>query len=647
MSKLQYRQLHIDFHTGETFPEVAKDFSKEQFASILKKGHINSVNMFAKCHHGCFYYKDSKFFVHPTLQRDLLHEMVEVCEELGIDYYIYVSVGFDEYSSKLHPEWLLRFDDGNTPRPVGDAGFHLMCLNTAYLEVLKEQVEEVVRRFPNMKGIFLDITDERICFCEKCRADYQRLGIDIRDKKAVEKFHKSVYANYYREMEKIVHSVNPDMEIFHNMGAVPRSRRDLLHASTHAEIEALPNGHWGFDYFPLCCAYVRNLDMDFCAHTARFHTTWGDFGGYKTANALRYETAWHNTFGSKSIIGDQLHPSGKFDEHTYEIIGKAYEQIEKLEEYSEGCVMEKEVAVFSQDYVERLFTQAGDIGASKILLQKQYLYDLIDIEMDFAPYKVIIFPDNVVFDEALYNKVKEYVAGGGKILASGTSTLYNGEFAFDLGASYVGENDVFPTFAEGVENWDSIKGVRAAMYEKDSLITATGKVSANKYLPYHKRVVSDFSSHLYNTYDESKKQAGATCGKDGEYLSWSIFTDFYKNGSIWAKELVDQALRRLITEKRIESNLPSGAFVTLFKQAKESRFVLHMLFGQPYSRGDNQVIEDIIPLRDVDIRVLVEKPIKRCYDAVTKAEIPFTVEGNYVCLHIDKLDCHKAVVLEY
>ncbi len=647
MSVLKYRQLHIDFHTGETFPEVGKDFSKAQFAKILKTGHINSVNFFAKCHHGCFYYKDSSYFVHPTLQRDLLPEMIETCEEIGVDYYIYISAGFDEYSAVQHPEWLYINGDGVTPRPLDCAGYHLMCFNTPYLDYLKGQVREVVEKFPNTKGIFLDITDEHECYCESCKKAYAERGIDLKDRAAIREYNKVVYKKYYDAMEEVIHSVNPDLEIFHNMGAVPRSRRDLLHASTHAEIEALPNGHWGFDYFPLCCAYVRNLDMDFCAHTARFHTTWGDLGGYKCANALRFETAWHNTFGSKTIIGEQLHPCGKFDEYTYEIIGKAYEEIERLEEYSEGGVMEKEIAVFSQDYVERRFTQNGDIGASKILLQKQYLYDLVDIEMDFSPYKVVIFPDDILFDERLVAKVKEYIAGGGKILASGSSTLYEGEFAFDLGASYVGENDDFPTFAEGVEEWETIRGVRAAIYERDSEVTATGEITLNKYLPYAKRAVGSFCSHLYNTYDESKKQVGGTSGKDGEYLSWRIFDDFYRHGSIWSKEIVDGALRRLIGEKRIESNLPSGAYATLFKQAAQGRYVLHLLYGQPYLRGDNQVIEDIIPLRDISVGVKLDENVAKCYDALTKEEIPFAVEEGRVTLLVEEIDCHKVLVFEY
>jgi hypothetical protein len=43
--------------------------------------------------------------------------------------------------------------------------------------------------------------------------------------------------------------------------------------------------------------------------TGKFHTTWGEFGGFKRPNALRYECAAMLAFGSKCSIGDQLHPA--------------------------------------------------------------------------------------------------------------------------------------------------------------------------------------------------------------------------------------------------------------------------------------------------------------------------------------------------
>ena len=54
--KMRTRQVHLDFHTSEAIEGIGKDFSKEQFQEMLKKGHVNSITVFSKCHHGWAYH---------------------------------------------------------------------------------------------------------------------------------------------------------------------------------------------------------------------------------------------------------------------------------------------------------------------------------------------------------------------------------------------------------------------------------------------------------------------------------------------------------------------------------------------------------------------------------------------------------------
>ena len=56
MSVLPSRQVHLDFHTSEKIDNIGSKFDKKQFQDCLKKGHINSITVFAKCHHGMMYY---------------------------------------------------------------------------------------------------------------------------------------------------------------------------------------------------------------------------------------------------------------------------------------------------------------------------------------------------------------------------------------------------------------------------------------------------------------------------------------------------------------------------------------------------------------------------------------------------------------
>ena len=56
-----FRQIHLDFHTSPLIPDVGADFDPEEFAATLKNAHVNSINLFARGHHGMLYY-DSKAF---------------------------------------------------------------------------------------------------------------------------------------------------------------------------------------------------------------------------------------------------------------------------------------------------------------------------------------------------------------------------------------------------------------------------------------------------------------------------------------------------------------------------------------------------------------------------------------------------------
>ena len=69
------RQVHLDFHTSESIPDVGELFDKGEFQTALKLGHVNQINVFAKCHHGMSYYPTKIGVVHPGLNRDFTGEL--------------------------------------------------------------------------------------------------------------------------------------------------------------------------------------------------------------------------------------------------------------------------------------------------------------------------------------------------------------------------------------------------------------------------------------------------------------------------------------------------------------------------------------------------------------------------------------------
>jgi hypothetical protein len=290
---------------------------------------------------------------------------------------------------------------------------------------------------------------------------------------------------------------DPNMPVFHNSGHVSKGSRDILQYFSHLELESLPTGGWGYDHFPMSAAYVSNLDMDFLGMTGKFHTTWGEFGGFKHPNALKYECALSIANGARCSVGDQLHPSGEMDMSTYGIIGEAYAEVEAKEAWCDNVTAVTDIGVLSSE--AETGNRNPDTGAGRILLESHLLFDLIDRSMDFLKYKLLILPDVIQIDSELKGKISNYLLNGGKLLLTGRSGLKSDGFAFDIGAEYFGESPFQPNYVEmGKELTPSFVTSPLVMYMKSQQVKATsGEVLANIREPYFNRTWQHFCSHQH------------------------------------------------------------------------------------------------------------------------------------------------------
>ncbi|MBO4548819.1 MAG: alpha-L-fucosidase [Abditibacteriota bacterium] len=334
MEKLRFRQVHLDFHTNIDIEDIGAGFDSREWIDTLQKARVNSITIFAKCHHGLSYYPTAAGVPHPHLTRDLLREQYEACKAAGINAPIYISAGVDTYISDRHPEWreARPAPDGRTYTQWALApGFLKLCFHSPYLDYLIAQIEEVARLYPDCDGIFLDIINQGECMCPSCIKWMKDRGLDPSLQESRRQCADHALEEYYRRSTEAARSVNPRMRVFHNSGHVAKNDTDILKYFSHLELESLPTGGWGYDHFPLSAKFAGKLDLDFLGMTGKFHTTWGEFGGFKHPNALRYECMQMLAFGSKCSVGDQLAPSGRLDPSTYRLIGSAYREVEAKE----------------------------------------------------------------------------------------------------------------------------------------------------------------------------------------------------------------------------------------------------------------------------------------------------------------------------
>ena len=162
---MRFRQVHLDFHTFDSIDGIGAKFNKKQFQDALEKGCVDSITVFAKCHHGWMYYPAETTPMHPNLNFDLLAAQIEAANEIDVKTPIYISAGIDERIAREHTDWLVRNKDDGTlwTNSFTAPGFHLLCFNSPYLEVLLNQIRETITRFDG-NGIFLDITSITPCY---------------------------------------------------------------------------------------------------------------------------------------------------------------------------------------------------------------------------------------------------------------------------------------------------------------------------------------------------------------------------------------------------------------------------------------------------------------------------------------------------
>lgn len=94
MNKLASRQVHLDFHTSEFISGVGAKFDAAQFQGALRAGYVNSITIFAKCHHSWSYYPTKAGRMHPTLDFDLTGAMMKAAHEIGVKAPVYLTVGW-------------------------------------------------------------------------------------------------------------------------------------------------------------------------------------------------------------------------------------------------------------------------------------------------------------------------------------------------------------------------------------------------------------------------------------------------------------------------------------------------------------------------------------------------------------------------
>lgn len=605
------RQVHLDFHTSPHIPGVGADFDAEDFAATLKRAHVNSVTIFAKCHHGYTYFPSKVCAPHPTLApgRDLLGEQIEALHREGIRCPIYITVGWDALSAQLHPEWREMFKDGHFSDWKGHPGMwrFLNWLHPEYQQHIEDLTRETLARYgKDVDGYFYDIVffPKHAGWSPESRKFRENHGLLDESLAGFERFLAKAQHEFSKRYWNLIRAARPEATVFFNAGSDTflepgLGGRARYGEMSHMEIESLPSGFWGYYHFPRLARSTAHWGKPWLGMTGRFQTLWGDFGGLKPQPALEFECFRPQALGGANSIGDQLPPRGTLDPAAYDLIGAVYEQVAEAEPFYAGSVPHVQIGIATSGTpsLDANDTAKSDEGAIQMCEESHYDCQLLDAENALDGLELVILGDTSTVTPDFVEKLRAFYQRGGKIIASYKGGCdASGRWALDfLPIQIEGDLAEFPAYWRTKAAFSPELARTDRVFYQQGLVVSAGagtEVLAERVLPYFKRDAVRYCSHLQTPpRPESSGQPVVIAGERFVYFADPIFAEYRKAGNIAARDAWRLAMRRLVGPAPYGDGLATT--IQIYPRRRGDDLILTLLHYIPVRKAlDIDMIEE-------------------------------------------------------
>lgn len=661
------RQIHLDFHTSSLIPTIADKFDTKAFIQQLKKAEVTSITCFARCHHGMLYYpsKIHSAAIHPHLRRDLLGEQLKACKAAAIKAPVYMPIQWDQFVSENYPQWCMRDKSGQTitaswskPGYFEDGFYTFLCVNSDYIQYVAEEVDELLDNY-DIDGFFFDIVYPKACYCPNCLKKMQAEGVDIYDEEQVLAFSVKSLAAFKHQLSQRVWARNPKATVYYNTSHIHPGYRAFLNAISHVEVESLPSGGWGYDHFPVVGRYARTLGKPVMGMTAKFHTYWGDFHSLKNQEALEYECFLTNAMGAYVSVGDQMHPDGQLSEAGYQLIGRVFEQLKAVAPYSHHSTAVTEIAILNPEENKKdadLNVGNALIGATRLLQECSFQFDIIDSHSEFSAYKLIIIVDSYRLTSTVAQKINHYLAQGGKLLAAGKAP-FDRELHTNWLANFPvmpkGNVPFSPDFIKISSNYSiDLPKEELVMYQggvKTEVCSPNAAVLADTIAPYFNRQGRSFCSHQHSPSSRLVSHPALVATEHISYFANPVFTIYAQKAPRWVRTLVRERVIALLGgEQLVKHNGPSSLIALLNHQPAQKRYVLHLLHYVPENKcKDLLIVDSKLPLHQLKIQLSLPniKNISLVRDGGQLTQIELNCDS--LQFELDKLEGYQLISLSY
>lgn len=400
-------------------------------------------------------------------KRDLLKEYCDAYEEFGGNAIVYFNVHWlAESLCRLKPNWYQR-DSSGKKILIGYGSGGISCVNSPFREWALNIIRDIGRY--NIKGIFLDgpFFDLRGCYCESCQSKFKKIykfsltPENLKDKRNLRKFlefKQQSITEFVRDARAILKSVNPGALIYINSPQVGPNLDGRNNRLTIAYQDALL-AEGGFLYSDLrktpiwkpgLTAKLLETQAEGKPYIVAIAGRLGPWSRYLLPHAETWLT-YAEAIANGANIWYGIYDSNRNDERMKtvkeinEFLSSNSEVLTKTVSIAKiALVWSYKTANYYQTSIE--FTDfTGETKAIKselkndalrsfygwyeVLSRSHRLFDVIDDyfleKQDLSKYELVILPNIACMGNKEADKIKEYVAKGGHIIATFDTSLYD------------------------------------------------------------------------------------------------------------------------------------------------------------------------------------------------------------------------------
>ncbi|MBQ9115567.1 MAG: alpha-L-fucosidase [Clostridia bacterium] len=666
-----YRRHLCDMHIEDWDDSFLSRFSPEEYVENLKHAKITNAMIYLQSHVGLCYYPTKTGVMHKALvgNEDVIRRLIQLCHKEGIAVTGYYSLNYNTREHDRHPEWRMLTDKGISQRECVYANseealafastkawrYGLCCPNNReYNEFTYRQIDEILDYF-ELEGLFFDMPFwPHTCYCHSCRARWAaEVGGEMpihptvggAEHRAILRKKHQWMGEWIGRVTDYVRSRAPGLSIEHNFASGIAGDANLGCGEEVAAACDFLGGdlYGGIINHSLACKFYKNItpnapfDYMFsrCKPALRSHTL------TKTEDEMRTEIMLTAAHHGATMVIDAIDPVGTMDSRVYQRIGKIFTEQERYEPYFDG-VMAEDVGLYYS--IKSRFGHHGEsyenkrsaISLCTTLIGEHIPFGVTGGYHSLKGYKAVILPMLTDLDEKDFERITEYVRGGGRVYISGAEApeLLSKLLSAEVKGRTESRNIYLSPTDEGKEHFLDFNKVYPLPFEGSApILSFSGnyRVLATLTLPYTGDKDAEFVSiHSDPPGKETEHPAVVEAELGAGSVIWSAVP-------IEAEEIYEyrkiffSLLSRLLPDYRpsFKAQAPEEAEITLFDSGEYLTLNVVTVDERPINRLINSF--------EVSVKT-DHKP--RSVKLLPEGEdIDFSYEDGYVTFKVRPFTC--------